>query len=871
MEKVVRSSFYALVITFFMMSGSQVRAQDITVVQDGAVAKKILGNGLTVLSKYSPPSGLVAVDVKVMAGAGTEGKYTGSGISHLLEHMLFKGTVKRGPGDIEKEVKSYGGVINGSTSADFTGYYIILPANHLREALSILGDMLQNAKFDNDELSKEIDVILKEIRMNDDEPQSRLIRLLHETAYIAHPYKYPAIGYEDLLKALSASDLKEYYRERYVPNNITVTIVGSINTEDAIGFAEKEFCDMGRPDYGITNIGVREPIQISPRRRECRMGISLGYLAMGFHSTEVTNEDLFAMDVLSMILGRGDNSRLYSSLHKKLGLVHTISARNYTPREPGLFIISAVLDPEKSKEAESAVMSEIGRIQNGDVSEHEIASAIKVLQAGIVSAMESIEGQAENIATDYIFTGSEYFSNRYLNRTGAVTREEISAVARKYLNNDNLTTVTIMPENFKEPASAGVSAPDSESTIERIILNNGIRAFIRSDARIPMITVTEAASGGYAHETQSNNGISALAAEMMLRGTRARPESGKIKGAIEDMGGDISPFSGANTFGVSVTVLKNDIDTALQILRDITTNSSFSEKDMTRAAESQLAAIKNEDDDIFETGMKALKRLLFEGSPYALTPCGTARSVLSVKTGDVKSFHSARFRPGSTVITVSGDVAGTNVSDRIRELFSDINESEKPAVTAQYRIPVKPGSVKIKMDKLQSLLILGFRTAPRSSSDRYALEVLAEVMSGTSGRLFDVVRNEKGLAYTLGCWLDFWTDEGLFAFYVATSPDRLLDARATIMSEVARLRRTGVTDDEIIRAKKELTSRHRMSLQSNAFIALNFAVEELRGLGYDNIFKYEDAISGVTRVDIEKVVDKYIDPERSSEVIISSE
>jgi len=172
-----------------------------------AVSLKVLGSGLVVLAKECPPRELVSISVKITAGSSLEGEYLGSGISHLVEHMVFKGTKTRPAGAIEKEVKSYGGFINGSTSQDLTDYYITCQSRYFDKALSLLKDMLQNAVFDPAEFEKEKEVILKEINLRDDEPTACLVRILNETAYLEHPYKYPPIGYEAPFRRLAIASV----------------------------------------------------------------------------------------------------------------------------------------------------------------------------------------------------------------------------------------------------------------------------------------------------------------------------------------------------------------------------------------------------------------------------------------------------------------------------------------------------------------------------------------------------------------------------------------------------------------------------------------------------------------------------------------
>jgi zinc protease len=248
---------------------------------------------------------------------------------------------------------------------------------------------------------------------------------------------------------------------------------------------------------------------------------------------------------------------------------------------------------------------------------------------------------------------------------------------------------------------------------------------------------------------------------------------------------------------------------------------------------------------------------------------GSMRSISSLRPEDASAFYRNYYQPNNMVIAVSGDVDSGNVLSRLKGLFSNIPKKNIPFSPAQVPAANGPKSVAITMEKEQSLYIIGFKTVPRSNPDRYALEALGAVMSGHSGRLFSELRSKRSLAYTLGCWQDYWTDTGIFAFYVATTKEKLPEARKALDKELLKVKSSAITDDELLLAKRELSSIHEMAMQSNEFYTFNFAVEELRGLGYDDLYKYETAVDKVTKEDVRRVADKYFDLTKSAEVTVS--
>ncbi|MCX5668137.1 MAG: pitrilysin family protein, partial [Candidatus Omnitrophica bacterium] len=465
-------------------------------IADEAVYRKTLENGLVILAKESPPKDLVSINITVKAGPSSEEEYTASGISHLVEHLVFKGTVSRKVGDIEKEIRSYGGLINGAVSHDTTTYEVTVPVKYFTQGLSVLKDMLVNSVFDRMELEKEREVIMKEIKLNEDDPEKKLMTRLFENAYTAHPYKYPPIGYEKILRALTRDDVVKYYNRRYVPNNMVIAVVGGMNARDAALDVEKEFSRFRDPSYRPVNRGEKEPSQTGKRVVEEEAPVTLSYLALGFHSTGMLNKDLFALDVLSMILGRGNNSRLNKLLLKDKREVHSISAWNYTPMDPGLFVITALLNKENIGAAKKDILDEIKKIKDGDISDNELESAKCMVIGDHILSHETIEYQAEDLSEGEAIAGNSDFYDRYVEGVNKVSKYDIRRAASQYLDEDNLTEISLVPKGSETLPSVSVPKTRTEEKFEKRTLANGLILLMRVDAKVPAVSITVAFSGG---------------------------------------------------------------------------------------------------------------------------------------------------------------------------------------------------------------------------------------------------------------------------------------------------------------------------------------------------------------------------------------
>ncbi|HSV43651.1 MAG TPA: pitrilysin family protein, partial [Candidatus Bathyarchaeia archaeon] len=334
-----------------------------------------LDNGLTVLVSEMPASSTVSLYGLVKAGSATEGKYLGAGLSHFMEHMLFKGTERRGPGDIPNEIQSLGGTINASTGLDYTIYTITVPKEKAGQAADILSDMLFNAKFDPQELKREREVVFNEIRLYRDRPERYLSELVFSTAYQVHPYRIPVIGFKELLAPLTREDFLDYYHSRYVPNNILISFAGGIDSATALELANQYFGRYSRGQYALQPLPV-EPRQRVFRFREEYYSTQLIQGSLSYQGVDVNDEDMVALDALAMILGQGRGSRLFQALVERRKVVHSITASNFTPKDPGLFEIEFSLEEGDVDQVVSLIEKQIKEIQEKGVTEAELEKVV---------------------------------------------------------------------------------------------------------------------------------------------------------------------------------------------------------------------------------------------------------------------------------------------------------------------------------------------------------------------------------------------------------------------------------------------------------------------------------------------------------------
>src|SRR6267142_1870646 len=334
-----------------------------------------LENGLTIIVREDHSAPVVSAQAWCMAGSIHEGKWLGAGLSHVLEHMLFKGTTTRGAGRIDQEVQDAGGHMNAYTSFDRTVYYIDVPNTGAKVAIDVLCDIMQNATLPADEMAKEKQVILREMDMNQDEPGRRSGRRLFETAYTRSPHRFTIIGYPDIFNELKQEDIFGYYRERYAPNNVFFVVVGDVKADEVVaqireGYAKSKARAM--PPMVLPE----EPKQIAARDTVEEASIELGHVHVSWHIPELRHPDVPILDVLAAVLGSGRSSRLYQELREKKGLVNSVDEWTYSPGNPGLMGLSAIVDPDKFIAARDAILEEVEKMKNSLVPDSELTKGV---------------------------------------------------------------------------------------------------------------------------------------------------------------------------------------------------------------------------------------------------------------------------------------------------------------------------------------------------------------------------------------------------------------------------------------------------------------------------------------------------------------
>jgi zinc protease len=836
---------------------NQSSAEPIPAIPAG-VKLTIFDNGLTLIVREDHSAPVVSAQAWCMAGSIHEGKWLGAGLSHVLEHMLFKGTTTRPGSRIDQEVQEAGGYMNAYTSFDRTVFHIDVPNTGATVALDILCDIMQNATLPPEEMAKEKQVILREMDMNVDDPGRRASRRLFETAYTRSPYRFTVIGYPDIFNELNPEDILAYYREKYAPNNLFYVVAGDVKQEDVVAQIRAAFAkSKARAQAPI--VLPEEPQQTAPREIIEEAPIELGYFYYAWHIPDLRHPDVPILDVLAVLLGSGRSSRLYQAVRERKGLVNSVDAWTYSPGNPGLFGLSATVDADKFVVAREAMLAELEQMKSAPVSAEELSKAVKQFISATLSSRKTMQGQAQDLGGSWLAANDLNFSERYLAAVKRVTPADLQRVAREYLTPENRTLYALLPTGAT-PRSAVESETSWEQSVQKFELANGLRLLVKEDHRLPFVEFRAVFQGGVLAETAGNNGITQLTGKMLLKGTTRRSAEDIAKD-IESVGGSIDSYGGNNSFGVNAEVLSADFATGLDLLADVLLNPAFPAPALERERQIQLAGIRAQKDHLLQSAALAMRRALFGERGYGLDAQGSETSVQSIQAADLKTFHQRLAVPNNCVLAIYGDVKTAEVRTAVEKAFGAWKRAAISTLDFGLWTLDSVKRVTETRDKKQAVLVIGFRGTTIRDAERYPLELLQEACSDLGSRLFMRIREKLGLAYYVGAQNVLGLAPGYFAFYAGTMPEKAGLVETELLSEAELLRADGLTAEELNRAKAKVIGQRKIARQDLGGFAMTNALDELYGLGYAHT-ETEDALyEAVTLEQVKAVARKYLTPD----------
>ncbi|MBP9854066.1 MAG: insulinase family protein [Candidatus Omnitrophica bacterium] len=831
------------------------------------VSRHVLDNGLTVVIQEMPNNPMVSVYMLVKAGSATEGKYLGCGLSHFLEHMLFKGTERRKPGEIAAEIQAVGGNLNASTSMDYTIYTINVPYEEFNVGLDVLTDMIMNSTLNHQEVQKEREVVFNEMRMVYDRPEQYLSRLAYGTVYTKHPYKHPIIGYKDLLAQVSRDEMMEYYKSRYFPNNMVLSVAGNVKTEEVLPLITEMFKSYSRKPY-LAEVVPAEPDQISSRRVEDFFETDLTQVSIGFPSVNLLDHDLYALDVLAQILGDGESSRLYKTLVKDQKIVENVSSSNYTPMDKGVFEVEAVLADESKVDAVvDEVIRQIGQIKIKGVTAEELKKAAQQVLSEYIFSNLTTNQVAWSLAYNEAFAGDFQFSRKYVEGIEKVTVADIKRVANQYLVGNSQNTIILRPKS-SELTQKEKQKEFKVAGIQKEVLPNGLTILTHENPQFDTVSIRLNMRGGVYEEPKDLNGTARLTADVWTMSTKSRT-SREMAEFVESKGIYLSGSSGRNSTGINLDCLNKDLDICLDLLKEIVLTPAFPQEEIDLTKQQDFVSLKYRDKDIFQLSSFQLQQNLFDQHPLRLDVQGTEETLKKITRDDLVKFYQKITVPNNMVLSVFGNIDAKKVIERIKKDYGNLARQDIEIHSFTEDPITSPRQVNLTLDKEQAIIQYGFRAVDFKHPDYYKLDVLISILgSSFNGRMFLNIRDIQGKAYTLGADVAAGIDAGFIYFYVLTDDKSVEDVDRLVLEEIKKIQNESVSDKELSDIKRFMKGSHKSSLQTEAALNSTSNLYELYNLGYDYHTHYDEFVDAVSSSDVMEMAKKYLDTNKMVTVYI---
>ncbi len=815
--------------------------------------------------------------LQVFARVGSADERPGEeGLAHFHEHMLFKGTERRGVGDVAGEVENAGGRINAYTSFDVTSYHATVPSESLEVAVDVLADALCGSTFDAEEIAREREVVLEEIRRSEDSPGRVLSNAVFEAAYRVHPYRAPILGTPKSVAAFDRERVTAFFDRWYGAGNLLVVAAGDLDTDSVRDSVAGAFAGAARPTPARDR--APEPPPDATRSVVLHRPFERASLEVCWLTVPFAHPDTPYLDLLALILGQGDSSRLVRRVKERDGLVDSADAYSYTPLDAGLF--GAMLDLEGSavRAAVDAVGAEVERLRLEPVGADELDKARANFLAMEHFERESVGGLARKLGNFETLAGDWRAEARYLDSIRTATAADLLRVAREWLTPERATIGALLPEDapadvdgaaLVDALSSGIrrtvrafAPPPHKHTgegLETYSLPGGATLHVARREAPPVVAARAAFLGGQLAETEANAGITSFLTSVWLRGTRAR-SAGDFARAVESLASDVDGFSGRNSLGGTFECTDEALEPVLDLFAEMLLEPAFDPDEIERERRDTLAAIARREDRLGERTYLLFGERHFEHHPYRLPLSGTEASVCSF-TCDALEEHQRRLvRAENLVMGIAGAVDPDRVAELVATRLSDLPAGGfEPPAPAVENVPHEIRTAELVKDREQAHLVLGFRGLQVDDPDRFGLEVITQLLAGQSGRLFLELRDRQGLAYTVTAINVEGVHPGTFSLYMGTAPEKLDRARRGMLEQLERLLNEPPGEAELDGARRHLIGNFVIDEQRAATRAAHLSLDALYGLGADADRRYADAVRAVTPEDVLRIARRVID------------
>jgi zinc protease len=682
-----------------------------------------LANGLELLVRESHAAEVAEVQVFARVGSADE-RPEEAGLAHFHEHMLFKGTHRRAVGQVAGEVEGAGGHINAYTSFDATAYHATVPSDRTDVALDVLADAVRDPLFEPEEIHREVEVVLEEIRRSEDSPHHVLSNAVFAEVYRSHPYRAPILGTTESVSSFDRTRVRSFFERWYVPGDLFVVVTGDVDpahVREAVRAAFEDAPAAARP-----HDRPREPRARDFRTVILQRSFERASLDLCVRSVGLAHADAPHLDLLAFILGEGDSSRLVRRVKEQEELVDRIDAYSYTPLDPGLFGITADLDPDRVGEALESCVREIERLREERVADQELEKARANFLASEHFERESVSGLARKLGSFHALTGDYRDETRYLEAIRTATADDLLRVAHTHLDTAGLTVGALLPddasmlesEEVERAAARGrervrrafvpARRTDADREIHSYALHGGARLIVLPRHETPVVAVRAAFLGGLLAEDEAHAGITSFLTSMWLRGTRGH-SSADFARAIESLAAEIEGFSGRNSLGLTLDCLSDRLEPTLDLYGEVLLEPAFAPDEVEKERRDTLAAFERREDRLGARVFDLFQEALYGSHPYRFPVLGTPEAVARLDAESLVAHQRRLVHAPNLVLSAVGDVDPDAIAAALGARLADLSTGPfAPPGAGSFTPPSEPCERVIHKERSQAHLVIGF-------------------------------------------------------------------------------------------------------------------------------------------------------------------
>lgn len=829
-----------------------------------AFQKSVLNNGMVVIKEKQSNSQVVSVQLFIKTGSNNE-QDSQWGMTHVLEHLVFKGTRTRLPGQIAKEVQQMGGNINAFTSYAVTSYYITLPKQHLAQALDILFDMAFFPTISAEELEKEKPVIVEEINMKSDQPSSIAFEQMMSYAYPNNRVGKRVIGTARHVQSFTSKGLKKYHEAFYKSNNSILVVCGNYS-DDALDKKLKSVSGELKPGelYVKDVSGVstqQEPKLVVTLKKD----ISQSHFYLGFRIPSYTSLDTPALDVLSTMLGSGSSSRLYKRLKEQKQIVNSISCGIFTGNHPGMLVVAGTMTASQDiKEVISEISDVFSEFKKEGPRQKEFKKVLNNLRASKVYGLEETEELGRELGYFELLSSVED-KEIYERALAKLDKNDLVDVAKKYLVGNRLTLSLCLPEtkkissnNIKEQLNIFAEKKNSLSDVnsmkakmQEFYLKSGAKVLLLEDNSLPFVSFGAFWPSPFAYETKVNNGITGYSLSLATKATRSMHRE-QFSAFLEENAITFYPSVDKNVFSLRGKCLSDKLEDLMRVFNDVVSNPFFVKEDYLKENKNLLENIKLRKDNAKGYANYLAEKKLYGSHYYALPISGEISSIEKISLSAIRDWYKHNVSDVLPTLVFSGDIK----REQIEQMLS-LNGKLAKSVDKPIEYPNEKILEYEKLKKEQHTLLIKYPSPPVGSNDFYAMKVLNSVLSGMGSRLFDSLRNKSNLVYSTYAYMESGIPSGAFSIYAGVKPGAYQKASSLVKEVVHSVVVDKISNSELQKAKSVINGGFLSFMQKKDNIVTNYGRFEILGMGWQAVDVYLEQINAVTVDDVQKVAEKY--------------